>query len=160
MGLFLSTIINKIDKKGRVSVPASYRAHLINDDFSGVVLFPSYTQTAIEAVPMSMMETMTGRVDDHFDFFSDDHDDLATVLFGNAVALAFDGDGRITLPQDMMDQGQLNDKVAFVGMGKKFQLWCPDLLKDRQAVALDAVKSKKMTLPSTHYQSNRGNDGR
>lgn len=128
-------------------MPASFRMHLMGDDFSGVVLFPSYTQQSIEAVPIASMDGLNDRMDDNFALFSDNHDELATVLFGNAMALAFDGDGRITLPQEFMDHAGLKDHVAFVGMGRKFQLWCPDALTERKKRALDAVKSKKMTLP-------------
>ena len=103
LGLFLSTVINKVDKKGRVSVPASFRTVMSQEEFQGVVLFQSYTQNAIEGVAMSSMEAMSDRMDDQFALFSDDHDEMATVLFGESIQLAFDGDGRITLPQSMMD---------------------------------------------------------
>ena len=41
MALFLSRFDNKVDRKGRVSVPASFRADLTSDAFAGVVAFPS-----------------------------------------------------------------------------------------------------------------------
>ncbi len=147
MGLFLSTTINKVDKKGRVSVPSGFRAALSGEAFQGVVLFRSYTQKTIEGVGMSAMEAMSARMDDNFAFFSDDHDELATVLFGESMQLGFDGDGRIMLPQAFADYAGITDQVAFVGLGKKFQIWNPDTLEARKSAARDAVQSKKMTLP-------------
>lgn len=147
LGLFLSTTINKVDKKGRVSVPASFRAAMSQEEFQGVVLFQSYTQNAIEGVAMSSMEAMSDRMDDQFALFSDDHDEMATVLFGESIQLAFDGDGRITLPQSLMDAVNVSGQVAFVGLGKKFQIWNPEILTERKERARRAVSDKKMTLP-------------
>ena len=147
MGLFLSTTINKVDKKGRVSVPSGFRSALAGESFQGIVLFRSYTQKAIEGVGMSAMETISGRMDNNFAFFSDEHDEMATVLFGESIQLAFDGDGRISLPQDFADYAGITDKVAFVGLGQKFQIWNPETLDKRKTEAREAVQSKKMTLP-------------
>jgi len=147
VGLFLSTTINKLDKKGRVSVPSHFRTALSSETFQGVVLFQSYTQQAIEGVGMSAMETLSQRVDSNFDFFSDNHDDMATILFGESMQCGFDGDGRITLPQAFIDFMGIEDKVAFVGLGQKFQLWKPETFEARKAEARKSLKNKKMTLP-------------
>ena len=40
--MFLSTYENNIDKKGRVSVPASFRSHLSNLGYNGVICYPSF----------------------------------------------------------------------------------------------------------------------
>lgn len=147
VGLFLSTTINKLDKKGRVSVPSNFRAALIQEEFEGVVLFQSYTQQAIEGIGMSAMESLSQRVDNTFDFFSDNHDDMAAILFGESIQCGFDGDGRITLPQDFIDFMGIEDKIAFVGLGQKFQLWKPEKFEKRKAEARQALKNKKITLP-------------
>lgn len=147
MGLFLSTYINRIDKKGRVSVPAPFRAALGVESAQAVVLFPSYTQQALEGVGMAAMETMSARMDNNFAFFSDEHDALATVLFGESVQLNCDENGRITLPQDFIDFIGADEQVAFVGLGQKFQIWSPQEFEKRKAAARASVQSKKVTLP-------------
>lgn len=147
MGLFLSTFVNRLDKKRRVSVPAGFRAALSAESFQGIVLFPSYKLNALEGVGMSVMEQMGSRMDNNFAFFSDDHDELATVLFGESISLGFDENGRISLPPNFMDFAGITDQVAFVGMGNKFQIWNPEALEARKSIARDAVQSKKVTLP-------------
>jgi len=151
LGLFLSTTINRIDKKGRVSVPAAFRTALINEAFQGVILFRSYTQRTLEGVGMSAMDEISDRMD-NFAFFSEDHDELATALFGESVQLAFDGEGRITLPHDFMVFSGITSEAAFVGLGKKFQIWEPQALEVRKSQARDAVQSKKMILPRSSPQ--------
>ena len=147
MGLFLSTFTNRVDKKGRVSVPAPYRAALMDEPYQGVVLFPSYTQNALEGVGMRAMEQMGVRMDNQFALFSDDHDELATVLFGESMQLNFDDNGRITLPQSFIDFAKIDEQVVFVGLGQKFQIWTPTEFEKRKNAARAAVTSKKVTLP-------------
>ena len=46
--MFISTFENKLDKKGRVSVPASYRININNEGDNDIVCYPSFTLPAIE----------------------------------------------------------------------------------------------------------------
>lgn len=147
MSLFLSTTVNRIDKKGRISVPAGFRAAVSGQSFQGVVLMRSTGFRALEGFAMDAMNDLAARLD-RFDVFSNDQDDLATAIFAEAVQLAFDGDGRITLPQDLMEYAGLAENAAFVGLGRKFQVWDPRALEARRLEARDNVKSRSLTLPA------------
>lgn len=158
MALFLSTYINKIDSKGRVSVPSPFRAALSQNEsatFQGLVLFKSNQYDALEGFSMARMEEMSKRLD-HFDMFSAEQDDMATAIFAESVALGIDGDGRIVLPQDLMQFAQLSDQAAFVGLGTKFQIWAPALLQKRKDEARASVQSKKLTLPAPRHRLENG----
>lgn len=146
MALFLSTHINKVDKKCRVSVPAQFRAALGDQSFQGVVLFRSNAHDAIEGFPWSYMEELSARID-KFDLFSETQDDLATAVFGEAIQLPFDSDGRIILPPSLMEFAGLSDAAAFVGLGAKFQIWEPGALDKRRTEARKQVKAKGLTIP-------------
>ncbi len=149
MSLFLSSYINKIDKKGRVSVPAQFRAALSAESYQGVVIVRSNAHPALEGFSWSFMEEVSNRLD-HFDLFSDKQDDMATAVFGDSVQLPFDGEGRIILPADLLKFAGVNDNVCFVGLGKKFQIWNPKEFDKRRETARKNVKG--LTLP----QINRG----
>ena len=146
MALFLSTFLNRLDKKARVSVPAGFRAALAGQHFQGVVLFRSATHPCIEGFGMDRMEEMGARLD-AFDMFSSEQDDLATAIFSDAVQVPFDGEGRMVLPPALIEFAQLEDQAAFVGLGTKFQIWNPGLFDQRQAEAREKVKSQGLTLP-------------
>jgi MraZ protein len=146
MALFLSTYINKVDRKGRVSVPAPFRAALAGQSFQGVVLFRSHSHACLEGFGWSTMEEIGGRLD-RFALFSDEQDDLATTIFGEAVQLPFDGEGRVLLPQELAAFAGLGENAAFVGMGRKFQVWEPEAYAKRRDSARDSVKKKGLTLP-------------
>tara|TARA_Y100001936_G_scaffold249138_1_gene298668 strand:- start:1574 stop:2020 length:447 start_codon:yes stop_codon:yes gene_type:complete len=146
LGLFLSTYTNRVDKKGRVSFPASFRSALENSN--SIVLFKSHNHEAIEGFSIEKMEDLSNRLD-AFDIFSDTQDDLATTIFAEAMPLNIDGDGRILLPADLIEFAQIDEEASFIGMGTKFQIWSPALLKERKASARNQVKEKNLTLPKT-----------
>lgn len=147
MALFLSTTYNRIDRKGRVSVPASFRAALAGQAFQGVVLLRSPQHQALEGFSHSVMETIGGRLD-NFDMFSAEQDDLAMAVFGEAMALPFDGEGRVVIPAHLLEYAGIEGEAAFVGMGRKFQIWSPTILKARQDAARANIKKQGLTIPA------------
>ncbi len=148
MPLFLSTYLNRIDKKGRVSVPAPFRTALSGEPFQGIILFRSTKHPCLEGFDYTTMAELSARLD-QFDLFSDDQDDLAAAIFGDSVQLPFDGEGRVVLPEALMQHAGIKHEsdAAFVGMGRKFQLWEPGALKNRRQNATANIKSKGLTLP-------------
>ncbi len=146
MALFLSTFTNKVDKKGRVSVPAPFRAALADQLHHGVVLFSSNQHPCLEGFDWAKMDEISDRMD-HYDLFSDDQDDLATTIFGESIQLLFDSEGRVTLPAELIEAASLGDRVTFVGLGRKFQIWNPEMFARRKAQARGAVQDRKLTVP-------------
>ena len=143
--VFLSTYTNKIDSKGRVSVPASYRHALAKEDFNGVIVVPSFKFAAIEAFGMSQMEKILSSVES-LDMFSDEQDHLKTALFAAAKELNFDSDGRILLPENMREMFGFKDQATFVGTGKSFQIWLPDQYQKHQQDIMQKLRKSHPTL--------------
>lgn len=155
MPLFLSTFVNRVDKKGRLSVPAPFRSALQTQQFQGVVLFRSSKHPCLEGFDYQTMSELAARLD-QFDLFSDDQDDLAAAIFGDSVQLPFDGDGRITLPDDLSKHAGIDEMAAFVGMGRKFQVWEPAALEQRRGNARTNIKTKGLTLPALNPRDDGG----
>lgn len=134
MALFLSKFINKIDKKGRVSVPASFRASLSSGQstsreepsFSGIVVFRSLKHPALEGCSVDRMQRLSNSID-RLDLFSDAQDDLVSAIFADSHLLPFDSEGRVSIPENFLKFANLTEQVAFVGRGATFQLWSPDI---------------------------------
>lgn len=146
MTLFLSTYANKVDRKGRVSVPAPFRAALAGQAYPGIVLFRSSTQSCLEGFAFSTMEEL-GRRLDHFDLFSSAQDDLATAIFGEAMQLPFDAEGRIVIPESLIAHAAIDEQAVFVGLGRKFQIWNLAAFEKRREEARAQVRDKNLTLP-------------
>lgn len=150
MTLFLSTYANKVDRKGRVSVPASFRAALAAQSCAGsspgVVLFRSSTHDCLEGFAFAAMEELASRLD-HYDLFSNAQDDLATTIFAEAVQCPFDADGRIVIPDHLLKHAGIDEQAMFVGLGRKFQIWNAAAYEKRREQARREVKDKALTLP-------------
>lgn len=156
MALFLSTTINKVDRKGRVSVPAAFRAVLSGQAFHGIVAFPSFKHPAVQCGGMEWMEKLGAGVD-AYDMFSDEHDTLTAALFANAQQLSFDGEGRVLLPESLIAHASLSDQAAFVGRGPLFEVWNPETFAAYQADAVKQAAEKGLTLrPGTPPGSEGG----
>src|SRR5690606_22019430 len=88
-----------------------------------------------------------GRRLDNFDLFSNSQDDLATTIFGDSEQLPIDTNGRINLSKEMMDFADIRDSAAFVGLGRKFQIWNPKAFKKRREDARVQVRAQNLTIP-------------
>lgn len=145
MALFIDTFVNKVDRKGRVSVPATFRAALAGQEFHGVIAFPSFKYKAIQCAGMDWMQSLSKNVS-QVDLFSDEHDDLSATLFSDAKQLAFDGEGRVVLPDSLVVHAHLAEEVAFVGRGRTFEIWEPARFATHKADARRRALEKGMTL--------------
>lgn len=145
MALFIDTFVNRIDKKGRVSVPATFRAALNGQAFHGIVALPHFRYDAVQCAGIDWMQGLVAQMG-NVDLFSDIHDDLSATLFSDAKQLAFDGEGRIVLPDALVAHASLTDEVAFVGRGSTFEIWQPASFNAYKAEARRRALEKGMTL--------------
>lgn len=145
MSLFLSSYENRLDTKGRISVPASFRAVVANENFAGIVLFRSFTHNCIEGVSMSRMEKIATATD-KIGLFDSELDDLTAMLFADARELSFDVTGRVVIPSDMLEHAGIKDTALFVGRGNSFQIWNPEEFKKTQAHALQNLRNARPYL--------------
>ena len=122
--MFLSTYENKLDKKGRVSVPASFRSYLSNTGYNGVVCFPSFNNQSIEAWPQDRIEKISNAID-NLNPFEDKKDYFATSILSESINLQFDSEGRILITEKLLRHAKIKNSMLFVGQGKTFQIWEP-----------------------------------
>ena len=149
MTSFLSTFVNKIDKKGRVSVPAPFRASLASEIFSGVIAYPSLIDPAIDVFGRSTLEELNRRrlhknMDDgDFEKALLGHGDpIIDTIMALSHELPFDGQGRIILPQTLIDAANLVSEAVFVGRGNRIQVWNPENFISHQNDAVSALREK------------------
>ena len=120
--MFLSTYENKLDNKGRVSVPASYRSYLSNIGYNGVICYPSFNNQCIEAWPQDRVEKISTAIDS-LNPFEEKKDYFATSILSESINLQFDSEGRISLTPKLLKHAKIKNSMLFVGQGKTFQIW-------------------------------------
>lgn len=146
---FRGTFTNKIDAKGRVSVPAKFRGVTAAQEFLGIICFPSLIDPCVEGGGPDLdaeIDMMLNRLDP----FSRERNVLANMLKAQSAELMFDADGRVSLPDVLMAKAGITDQITFVGLGNKFQLWEPQAYERYLADVL-AEASRHGTLLKSPY---------
>ncbi len=144
MTVFLSTFVNRIDKKGRVSVPASFRA-VLGPKAPGIVVFRSLQYEALDGCATNHLEILSKSLE-KLDLAPEMYELIETTIFGGSVQILFDSEGRITLPPHLTASVGIADEVAFVGRRKTFQIWDPKKLAAHEAAARSAARAKDISL--------------
>jgi len=131
MKRFTSTYENKVDRKGRVSVPASFRA-VLDDQGSGIFyLKRNAEEGAIDGLTEAFMDDVQERID-ALPMGSLERDMAEDEYFAKSIEMRCDPDGRIILSKALMDMAGISDTALFVGKGRnRFQIWSPAAYKTR-----------------------------
>ena len=145
MNIFLSKYINKIDKKGRVSIPAGYRLALAKERFNGIIVYPSFKNNCIEACSMSRLEELS-RIIQNLDPYSDERDAFEAIVLGEAVQLQFDNEGRVILPSYLTEQVGVSAQACFVGKGLVFEIWNPENFEQYLKSARKIAQGNRLVL--------------
>ena len=122
--MFLSSYENKLDKKGRVSVPANFRSHLSSLGYNGFITYPSFNHEALEACSQDRIEKLSNTIDS-LNPFEEKRDFFATSILSESINLQFDSEGRISLTPKLLKHAKIKNSMLFVGQGKTFQIWEP-----------------------------------
>ena len=148
---FLGSHLNRLDAKGRVSVPAAFRTNLkkLSGEAEGpvtMILRPSHKHACIEAWPQSVFDRLAQSLE-RYEVFSPEYDDLAAAIYADAYPIETDKEGRILLNEMLIGHAALAENALFMGTGPIFQIWEPEAARRRAAEARQVVNSRGLTLP-------------
>ncbi|MBR1601510.1 MAG: division/cell wall cluster transcriptional repressor MraZ [Alphaproteobacteria bacterium] len=140
--LFMDTVINKVDTKGRVSLPADYRA-IVKELSTEIVCYRSLSAPCIEGCLEETLDKLANVIEDATDFFSETQDNLTNLIFGDARRFTFDSTGRIMLSEKLLKHAGITDTAVFVGKGRKFQIWNPqNWAKEEARIRAEVMKNR------------------
>lgn len=140
--LFMDTIINKVDAKGRVSLPSDYRA-IVKELSTEIVCYRSLSAPCIEGCLEDSLDKLATEIENATDFFSETQDNLTNLIFGDAKRFPFDSTGRIVLTEKLLQHAGISDSAVFVGKGRKFQIWNPEnWAKEEARIRAEVQKSR------------------
>ncbi len=145
MALFTGTYVNKLDKKGRVSLPADFRAELPDADQRLVYVYRSPKDPALEACDKAFMQRIADSVEE-LAMFSDDENDLSATIVGDARRQQLDETGRISLPPDFIAFAGITERATFVGRGSRFQIWQPERFEEHARTARERARGRTLKL--------------
>ena len=154
--MFLSTYENKLDKKWRVSVPASFRSYLSSMGYNGVICYPSFNNSSIEGCSQNRIEKLSDSIDS-LNPFEEKRDIFATSVLSESENLQFDSEGRISLSKKLLSHAKIKQAILFVGQGKTFQIWEP---KNFEKFKVQAKKKANLNRASLKWESQFNKEGK
>ena len=143
--MFLSSYENKIDKKGRVSVPATFRSHLSAMGYNGFVSYPSFNHPALEACSQDRIEKLSNTIDS-LNPFEEKRDFFATSILSDSENLQFDPEGRVSISEKLLKHAKIKNNILFVGLGKTFQIWEPNNFEKFRKIARNKAFKNRSNL--------------
>ena len=156
MNLFVSQFINKVDKKGRISLPSLFRNALPKNNKNEVILYKSLKYNSIEGCNSNRVNEIANRIN-KLDIFSDDQDDFATSIFSEILPTSIDKEGRFLIPDTLKDYANISTEAIFVGQGFFFQIWEPFAARKRLKQSRLRLLSQKKTLSAIISKMNNEN---
>ena len=147
MSRFVSNFTLRLDSKGRVSIPASFRSVLGRDGFDGLYCYPALDRPAIDAGGNALMAEIEALIS-RYAPYSEEREQFALSLYGTSETLKVDGEGRVVLSDPLKAHAGITDTVAFVGLGHKFQIWEPGRFRSELAEATQKVRALQGELSS------------
>ncbi|MBO0734212.1 MAG: division/cell wall cluster transcriptional repressor MraZ [Methylocapsa sp.] len=146
---FASNYIGRLDAKGRVSIPASFRAVLSREGCEGLYVHRALDLPALDCGGYGLQR----QIDEflaHFSPYSDEHQDFSVALKGRSEILKIDTEGRVILSEDTKAHAGIGAEVAFVGLGPKFQIWEPGRFRMHSAEAISRLRNYRKQLSARH----------
>jgi MraZ protein len=146
---FVSNYTNRLDAKGRVSIPAPFRAVLARDGFEGLYIHPSLDQDALDCGGHALLREIHDLLGS-LSPYSEERDLLSTALLGTSEILKVDPEGRVSLTESLKANAAITTEVAFVGHGHKFQIWEPSRFRAHLDEAKSRARELRKQLSSRH----------
>lgn len=124
---------NKVDAKGRISIPAPFRRILEegDPDWSSslnpnlVIVYGRRNRKCLEGYSLRSIEIVDNLIS-NLPRYSNEREILERLLNSQSVQVQLDENGRIILPLKLRKLVDIESTAMFVGMGEKFQIWHPD----------------------------------
>ena len=142
MNRFVSHTTLRLDSKGRVSIPASFRAVLSRDGFDGVYCYPALDRPAIDAGGNALMVKIEALIT-RYASICEKREQFALALYGTSETLRIDSEGRVQLSDSLKRHAGFTEAATFVGLGHKFQIWEPGRFQSELAQATQKVPKFK-----------------
>ena len=129
--VFLSSYTNTVDKKGRVSVPAPFRAEMQLQSRQTVVVYAAPKQGFLYAWGYDEFISFAEKIK-KLPPMSKQRQRLARTILAAARPLSFDGEGRILIPENLLEIAGIKGKMMFAGQGEYFTMWNPERYTEQE----------------------------
>lgn len=132
MTTFIGNIEARLDDKGRIFVPATYRKILAEYDSRRIVLRRDPENECLVFYPEEVWNHKVEQLRESLDEWNPDDEMLLMQFTSDAEFLEMDAQGRVLLQKRNLEQIGAQQDVIFVGMMNRFALWSPDRFEEKK----------------------------
>ena len=115
-----------LDQKGRLAIPAKYRASFIQKNETQIVITKDPQYPSLKIYPQSQWLEISSKLES-LQGLDPIVRNLQWTILGNANVTEFDPNGRmlVLIPSELRKYAELiNEKqISLIGMGNKFEIW-------------------------------------
>lgn len=158
MERFVSTYAMRLDSKGRMSIPAPYRALIARDGLEHVYCHPALELPALQAGGTRLMAGIDALIE-RYPPYSEAREELAGALYGAIEILKLDPEGRVMLSEGLKSHAHIGSEAVLVGLGDSFRIWEPGRFRAHLAEANAKVRALKAEIGSRGATGNTRVDG-
>ena len=141
MNRFLSHATQRIDAKGRVSVPSAFRSVMSALDIRELYCFQDFVFPAISAGGPELLDRFERQIALE-DPLSAQANQMSLLVHGGGVFMKLDSEGRLPVTDFIRDYTGITTDVTFVGRADHFQLWAPQTFLATQAAAREEFRMR------------------
>jgi len=117
--------------------------------FEGIIVWPSFDGPYLEGGGISLMRDYQGFLE-NMDPYDDVRNAFERAIFTESKRLAFDANGRVSLPKALAEYANLDGQATFIGLGRRFEIWNP------VDYEVQSVAARKMARENRHQLRLRG----
>lgn len=130
--MFVGTFEHSLDDKGRVVLPSSFRAQIVDKGFLSQLdrCLGLWTEEGFEAVARELSDKIRA---------GEAPQEARRAFAANAHEVRADSQGRITIPQRLRDFARLDREAVVIGAIDRIEIWDAARWADQSALADDSL---------------------
>lgn len=122
----------KLDSKNRVFLPAAFRRALQSRDSGSeqseeitVIIRRDFFENCLVIYPVDQWRSEVDKVRARLNRFDNAQQMVYRKMVSEALELSLDANGRILIPQGLLDKVGISQDILFVGMEQTIEVWSP-----------------------------------
>lgn len=145
----LGNIEAKLDAKGRVFLPATFRKTLQSGDDCSLVLRKDVFQQCLVLYPESVWNEQMDALRSRLNRWNAQHQQFFRQFVSDVEIVNIDASGRLLLPKRYLQMAGIEQVVKFIGMGDTIEIWSkentekPFLEAEDFAKGLEAIMTEQ-----------------
>ncbi|MCE8008931.1 division/cell wall cluster transcriptional repressor MraZ [Aestuariivita sp.] len=136
---------HKVDGKGRVSIPATFRRVLEASDPNWetgknpelVIVYGDHRRSYLECYTMQAIDELDEKID-RLPRGSNERKMLQKLFQGQSLPTSVDETGRLVLTAKLRQKIGLEDEAFFIAAGDTFQIWKPETYEQEELARTEA----------------------